>query len=341
MRVAVYYNNNDIRIEEKPVPKIGRDEILIKTHASGICGSDVLEWYRIKKAPIVLGHEVSGEVVEVGEAVRRFKPGERVIVNHHVPCNTCRYCLSGNHTVCETLHTTNFDPGGFSEYIRVPGINVDRGTFLLPPNVSYEEGTFVEPLGCVIRGQRLAGLKPEMTILVIGSGISGLLHILCARAIGARNIIATDINRFKLSKAMEFGSKSVLDAHENIPERVKELNEGRLADLIIVCTGAPKAFEQAIASVERSGTILCFATTEPDIELKVPINRFWRNSITLMSSYANSPFDASLALSMLKSRVIDVNSLITHRLKLEDIGLGFKLMTGSQDSLKIIIDPQQ
>jgi L-iditol 2-dehydrogenase len=340
MRVAMYYNNNDIRVEEKPIPRIGPEEILVKIMASGICGSDVLEWYRIKKAPIVLGHEVSGEVIEAGEGVDRFKPGDRVFVNHHVPCNTCRYCLSGNHTVCETLHTTNFDPGGFSEYIRVPRINVERGTFILPRNVSYEEGTFVEPLACVIRGQRLAGLKPEKTVLIIGSGISGLLHILCARAGGTRNIIATDINRFKLSKALEFGARAVLDARENIPERVKELNEGRLADVIIVCTGAPKAFEQAIASVERSGTILCFATTEPDVELKVPINRFWRNSVTLMSSYANSPLDAYLALSMLSSRVIDVNPLITHRLKLEETGLGFKLMTTSQESLKVIIDPR-
>ena len=127
MRVAMYYNNNDVRLEEMPKPKIGPGELLIKAIACGICGSDVMEWYRVKKTPRVLGHEMTGEIVEVGEGVNQYKVGDRVFVSHHVPCNTCRYCLSGHHTACETLHTTNFDPGGFAEYIRVPRINVDRG----------------------------------------------------------------------------------------------------------------------------------------------------------------------------------------------------------------------
>jgi len=138
----------------------------------------------------VLGHEIAGEVVEVGNGVKRFKVGDRVSVSHHVPCNTCHYCLNGNYSVCDTLRSTNFDPGGFSEYLRIPQINVDRGTFLLPDKVSYEDGTFAEPLACVLRGQRIAKLKPGHSVLVIGSGISGLLHIKLARALGAGKIIA-------------------------------------------------------------------------------------------------------------------------------------------------------
>ncbi len=125
MRVAMYYNNRDVRLEEIPTPQIGPGELLVKVLASGICGSDVMEWYRIKKAPLVLGHEVTGEIVAIGEGLEGYKIGDRVFVSHHVPCNTCRYCLRGYHTACETLRTTNFDPGGFAEYIRVPGINVD------------------------------------------------------------------------------------------------------------------------------------------------------------------------------------------------------------------------
>ena len=171
MRTAVYYNNNDIRIEERPIPKIGDDEILVRAISSGICGSDVLEWYRIKKAPIVLGHEISGVIEAVGRNVKNFKSGDRVFVSHHVPCNKCRYCRAGNHTVCSTLQSTNFDPGGFSEYIRVPKINVDFGTFILPEKMSFDEGTFIEPLGCVVRGQRNAGFKAGQTVLIMGSGI--------------------------------------------------------------------------------------------------------------------------------------------------------------------------
>jgi Zn-dependent alcohol dehydrogenases len=140
MRVATYYNNQDVRLEEIPTPKIGPDELLVRVIASGICGSDVMEWYRLKRAPLVLGHEITGEIVEVGEDVEHYKEGDRVFVSHHVPCNTCHYCLNDHHTICDTLHNTNFDPGGFAEYIRVPKINVDRGVFLLPDEVSFEEG---------------------------------------------------------------------------------------------------------------------------------------------------------------------------------------------------------
>ncbi|MCH8282531.1 MAG: alcohol dehydrogenase catalytic domain-containing protein, partial [Chloroflexi bacterium] len=156
MRVAMYYNNLDVRVEEMPVPQIGPGELLVRVRASGICGSDVMEWYRVARAPMVLGHEVAGEVVQVGEGVERFNEGDAMVVTHHVPCNACHYCLSGHHTVCDTLRETSFDPGGFAEYLRVPAINVDRGVFKLPGGLSFEEASFAEPLACVLRGQQRA-----------------------------------------------------------------------------------------------------------------------------------------------------------------------------------------
>lgn len=341
MRVAMYYRNSDVRLQEMPVPAIGPDEILVKIIASGICGSDVLEWYRIKKAPIVLGHEIAGEIAQVGENVARFKPGQRVFVSHHVPCNTCWYCLHGNHTVCHTLHTTNFDPGGFAEYVRVPAINVDRGTFELPDSVSYEDGAFVEPLACVIRGQRVAHFKPGQTVVVMGSGISGLLHIMLARALGAGRIIATDISAFRLLKAREFGADVTVDAREDVPANVRDANRGRPADLVIVCTGALTAFQQALKSVDRAGTVLCFATTDPGVELPIPLNDFWRNGITVLPSYANSPYDAQVAIELLAAGRLPVAKMITHRLPLAETQRGFQLVAGAGDSLKVIVNPQE
>ena len=167
MRVAMYYNNRDVRIEEMQTPHIGPGELLVKVMASGICGSDVMEWYRIKKAPLVLGHEIAGEIVAVGEGVKRFKAGDRVTVAHHVPCNTCHYCLNGHYSVCETLRTTNFSPGGFSEYTRIPQINVDRGTFILPDEVSYEEGTLLNHwlVHCLDRGRQVCNLGIAFLLL--------------------------------------------------------------------------------------------------------------------------------------------------------------------------------
>ncbi len=193
MKVAVYYSNDDIRIEERPTPSISDGEILVKMRASGICGTDVMQWYRIKKAPRVLGHEMAGEIVEIGKGVEGFKKGDRVFVSHHVPCYKCHYCVQGNYTACESLHTGNYDPGGFSEFIRVPEENVRYGTFLLPERVTFEDAAMIEPLGCAIAGQNQLGLKEGQTVLIIGSGVSGILHIQLAKIKNAK-VIATDIN---------------------------------------------------------------------------------------------------------------------------------------------------
>ena len=339
MRVAMYYNNRDVRLEEMPTPQIGPGELLVKVMASGVCGSDVMEWYRIKKAPLVLGHEITGEIVELGEGVERYQVGDRVFVSHHVPCNTCRYCLNGQHTVCETLHTTNYDPGGFAEYLRVPRLNVDRGVFLLPDEVSYEEGVFIEPLACVVRGQRVARLQPGQTVLVLGSGISGLLHIALACALGAGRIVATDINEYRLNAAQRLGADVVIHAQEDVPARLRQANEGRLADLVIACTGAFPAFLQALQSVDRGGTVLFFAPTEPGVELSVPVNDFWRNGITLMPSYGNSPLDAIVAIELIRARRVPVHEMITHRLSLAETGLGFQLVAEARESIKVVIEP--
>jgi len=341
MRVAMYYNNNDVRLEELPIPKIGPGEILVKVLASGICGSDVMEWYRIKKAPLVLGHEIAGEIVDVGEGVKQYKIGDRVFVSHHIPCNTCRFCLKGYHTVCETLHTTNFDPGGFAEYIRVPQLNVDRGVFVLPDDVSFEEGTFIEPLGCVLRGQRMAHLKPGDSVLILGSGISGLLHLLSARALGAGRFITTDIDNYRLSAAKKLGADVVIHATEDVPARLREVNHGKLADLVIICTGALSAFHQAIKSVDRGGTVLFFAPTDPGVELSIPVIDFWRNGITLLPSYGASPLDCTQAIELIRSGCVPVRQMITHRLSLEEISLGFKLVSEAKECIKVIIEPHR
>ena len=337
----MYYNNSDVRLEEMPTPEIGPGEILVKVIASGICGSDVMEWYRIKKAPLVLGHEIAGEIVETGEGVESYKVGDRVFVSHHIPCNTCYYCLRGYHTACETLHTTNYDPGGFAEYIRVPALNVDRGVFILPDELSFDDGVFIEPLACVIRGQRIANLQPGQSVLILGSGISGLLHLLLAKALGAGRIITTDVSEYRLRMALSFGADAAIEAHEDIPARLLEINDNRLANLVIVCTGAPSAFDQALKSVDRGGTILCFATTEPDVELSVPLNEFWRNEIKLMPSYGNSPLDAIEAIELIRAGRVPVEKMITHRLSLAETGPGFQIVAEGNESMKVIIEPHR
>lgn len=341
MQVAIYYNNNDVRVEEIPIPEISAEEILVKVIASGICGSDVLEWYRIKKAPLVLGHEISGEIVKVGVNVKKYKIGQRVFVSHHVPCNTCDYCLSGFHTACHTLHTTNFEPGGFAQYLKVPQLNVDRGVFVLPKEISHNEATFIEPLGCVLRGQRFANIKPQHTVLILGSGISGILHIALAKATGVTKIIATDVNNYRLQFAKKFGADFIFNADENLKEKILQINNNKLANIVIICTGAVSAFNQALNLVDRGGTVLFFAATEPGINLSVPVNDFWRNSITLMPSYGAAPNDLENAMKLLQSKKINVSNMITHKFSLNEIQKGFNLVAEAKESIKVIIEPQK
>lgn len=337
----MYYNNQDVRLEEMPRPKIGPGELLVRIRASGICGTDVMEWYRVRKAPLVLGHEIAGEIADVGEGVERYQVGDRVFVSHHVPCNRCRYCLSGHHSVCDTLRQTRFEPGGFAEYIRVPRINVELGTFLLPAEMSFEEGSFIEPLGCVVRGQRWARLRPGQSVLVIGSGISGLLHVQLARARGAALIVATDVSDYRLRVAELLDADLSLRASEDVPARLKRINEGRLADLVVVCAGTTAAIQQAVHCVERGGTLLFFAPTAAGVEVAIPLFDFWRNEVTIATSYAASPDEIREAIDLIRTRQVRVQEMITHRLGLAETGLGFQLVARAQDSLKVIIEPQR
>ena len=342
MRVAMYYNNHDVRLEEMPVPKVGPGEMLIKIMASGICGSDLMEWYRIHKAPLVLGHEIAGEVVETGAGITQYKNGDRVSASHHVPCNTCHYCLSGHDTVCDILRKTKFYPGGFAEYVLLPSINVDRGVYLLPDEVSFEEGSFVEPLACVLRGQRLAGLRPGSSVLIVGSGISGLLHLLLARALGAGRIVVTDIAEFKLDAAKRLGADHAINAKDYTPDLLQEINNGRLADMVIICTGATTAINQGLQSVERGGTVLFFAATDKGVTIPISVNDLlFRNEITLTSSYAGNRADHITALELIRSRRVPVREMITHRLSLKEAGLGFKLVAEGHNSIKVLIEPQR
>src|SRR4249920_1920841 len=339
MRIAMYYNNRDVRLEEMAVPKIAPGELLVRIRASGICGSDLMEWYRIKKAPLVLGHEITGEVVEAGEGVKDFRSGDRVCASHHVPCGECRYCLAGHQSVCDMLRTTHFDPGGFAEYVRIPKINVELGTFRLPDEITFDEGSFIEPLACVVRAQRFARLTTGQTVLVIGSGISGLLHVQLARARGAERIIATDISAYRLNAARLFGADTTIHGAEDVPVRLKDVNGGRLADLVIVCTGAMPAIQQAVKSVDRGGTLLFFAPTAAGVDVPIPLFEFWRDEINVVTSYAGSGDDLKEALELIRDRKVRVADMVTHRLPLAETGVGFQMTASGQDSIKVIIDP--
>lgn len=341
MKVGMYYRNNDVRVEEQATPVVGDDDLLIKVMASGICGSDLMEWYRIKRAPLVLGHELTGEIVEVGKNVTEYKKGERVFATHHVPCDECSECLIGHTTACRTFQEkNNFAPGGFAEYLRVSGRSVRTGILRLPATMSFETGTFIEPLATVVRAYRTTGLNPGDSVMIYGSGLAGILFVKLAKALGAGTVIVSDINDYRLAAAKAAGADFVVNAREDVPAEIVRHN-GRLADKVIICTGAASAAEAALTSVERGGVILFFAVGAPGETLAIDFNPFWRNDISLKTCYGAAPLDNRQALELLSRGTVKVDDMITHRFPLTEIGQAFATAAQPDGVLKVIVEPHR
>ncbi len=337
MKIARWYNNHDIRIEEVPTPAPGSNEMLVKVISCGICGSDIVEWYRLPRAPLVPGHEIGAEVVEVGASVADYKPGDRVFIAPKVPCMKCTYCKNGHYPVCANVGERL--PGGMAEYIRVPRVLVQRGTYRLPDAISCDQSTFIEPLACAVRSQRLAGVHGGQTVVVIGCGMSGLLQVKLAAARDCR-VIATDVNRKRLTAAADMGAEIVIDAAEDVAERIAA-ETGRKADVVILCTSAMSAVAQAWHCVDKGGVVVFFAVPGPDIKVEIPLNYFWTREVKILTSYYCGPPDIIDAINLMKARTVQVDDLITHKLPLNDIAKGFQLVVEGKKSIKVIITPYE
>jgi len=269
--------------------------------------------------------------------------GDRIAASHHVPCYSCHYCKLGHQTLCDMLKSTNFDPGGFSEVIRLPEINVRHGVYKLPDSVTFEEATFIEPLACVLRGQRKVDLQAEQTVLIIGCGVAGLLHLTLSKFREDRKVIACDLVPSRLDMARQYGADVVLDANkDDIIAEIEANNDGRLADVVIVCADSRSATLTALDAVGRGGSILFFALQGPDQVIPISMNEiFFKKGVTLTTSYAGSPEDHREALDLIQGHSVNVDSLITHCLGLSEVAEGFQLASNATKSLKIIIDPMR
>ncbi|MBI2819373.1 MAG: alcohol dehydrogenase catalytic domain-containing protein [Acidobacteria bacterium] len=333
MKVGLYFSPRDVRVEERPVPEIGPREALAEVMACGICGSDTMSWYRepaTRNGGINTGHEIAGQLVQVGSELKDWKAGDRVIITHHFPCLTCTPCLDGNETACESMHQKHIEPGGFAQFVRILETGVAKGLYRLPDSMSYEEGSFVEPLGCVVRSMRKAAPIAGRSVLVMGSGLAGLLHIKMARALGANTIVAVDTNEDRLRAAQLAGADQSILATDAIPA----------ADRVFICTGSAEASVKALGCVSRGGHILFFAAAGPDKELSIPVTRFWFSQPTIQFSYGAAPQDMEEATDWISSGKVRVVDLVTHCFGIEQIPQAFELAANPRDnSLKIIIHP--
>ncbi len=339
MKVAKLYSFTDIRIEDIAVPEIGPSDALIRTRACGICSGDVMPWYIEKKAPLVLGHEPSGEIVELGNEYRGpLKTGDRVFVHHHAPCLTCHHCLRGDYVQCETWRRTKINPGGVSEFIHVPCTNLKNDTLVLPGSVSFEDGTFVEPTACVVKSLKRSMINKGDTVLVIGLGVMGQLHVLLAREFGADRIIAVDMVPFRLGRAVEFGADDVIDiSKEDMLMRLEELTDGRMAQTVIVGPNSVAVMKKGLASVAVGGTVMFFTPAKPGEMLTIDPNELYFKDIRISTSYSCGPDDTKEALGFIERGIVTAEKLVTHRFSIDETMQAYQLTAGSGDSLKSLI----
>ncbi len=323
MRVARFHDFGDIRVEQSARPEPGPGDILVRTRACGICSGDIMPWYMRRKAPLVLGHEPVGVVEEIGRDVSGFKPGERVFVHHHAPCFECHACRRGEYVQCQTWRSSKITPGGMAEYFLVEATNL-RDTLKLPDAVGDFDGVLVEPTACTVKSIRKSGLKPGESVLIIGLGIMGMMHVRLARHLGAGLVIGADLFERRAARARELGADfGLVVSGDDLVEQVREVTKGAMADVVIVGPGSVKVMTTGLAAAARGGTVVQFTATPPEEEMIVRPHDLYFNELRLIPSYSCGPDDTRQALKLVERGVLTAKDLVTHSFPLARITEAF------------------
>lgn len=334
MKAAVLIGAGRIVAEDWPAPRIGPGELLLRLRGCGLCGSDIAKiGARGTRTPLVLGHELVGDVLEAG-AGTRFGAGDRVVAAHHVPCGGCHYCRRGSHSMCRTFKTSHLDPGGFAELVRVPAPNVAHATFRVPPHVSDETASFVEPLACCLRAVRRAAVEPGDSAVVVGLGSIGCLFVQLLERAGAA-VVGVDQQRHRVESARALGLP-VMDVDE-AATAVPRLSGGRGADLVLVTGGAAGVLEWAVRTVRDGGAIHYFAGGPGDA-LPVALDTLYHRELTITTTYSSSPADLAEAFGLVTKGQVRLDGLYTHRRPLERLDEAVELMRTAQ-ALKVYVTP--
>jgi len=338
MKVAMYYGPRDMRVEEASTPKIGEHDALVEMRACGVCGSDLMDWYLSTRAPLVLGHEPSGTIVRNGSRVEGFETGDRIFVHHHVACLKCHYCLHGDYTLCKQFPETNIEPGGFSEYFRVPPLNLQVDTLKIPDSMSFDEATLIEPIGCCLRAMKKCSLKVGDSIAVIGAGVTGIIHLMLSKLLGASKTIVSDPLDFRLDAARRFGADIAVNPEdEDLVAIVRAETDGRGVDVAVVTAPTVQAYAAAMSVCRRGGTLCIFAPTSPDQTMQVSPKELFFSELRIIPSYSTSHVETREALELMKSGRLRAADLITHRFALEDTAEAFRTARQGRESLKVIV----
>lgn len=339
MKAVVVHSLERIEVVERDAPRPGRGDLLVAMRAVGLCGSDTTPWYVATKAPAVLGHETAGEVVEVGEGVTAFRPGERVFVHHHAPCGACRACARGDAVMCPSWKPGRLDPGGLAELVRVDAAAVDADVLRLPDGVGFDDGALVEPVACALKAVARASIQPGDAALVVGLGGNGVLLGLLARRAGAAVVLGSDPDPARRRLALGFGFDAAFDPYsESLPYRVREATSGRGAEAVLVVPTAEEAVLGAVEAAAPGGTVVLYSPIAPDVVWRLtPCEPYFRD-LTLRFSYSSGPRETREALALLAEGFVSARKLVTHRLPLSRAAEAFKLAKAGGDVLKVLVE---
>jgi L-iditol 2-dehydrogenase len=324
-----------IELREWPEPVPGPGELVLRMSGCGLCGSDILKINAAAPGPAVLGHEVVGQVAAVGPGVRRFAPGDRLVVAHHVPCFDCHYCRRGSPSMCRHFKRVNLDPGGFAELVRVPAPNVAHAAFRLPAEMTDETASFTEPLACCLRAVKRTRVGAGDTALVVGLGSIGCLLAQLLALEGVR-VLASDLLEDRRALGRRLGAR-VVDTDAALDVALREATEGRGADLVILTAGGAAVLPAAAARVRDGGTLHYFAGGAGD-GLPLPLGTLYHRELTLTATYSSSPAELAEAFALLASGRVRLDGLISHRLPLGRLGEGVELMR-RHEAVKVYVTP--
>ncbi|OGF48717.1 MAG: alcohol dehydrogenase [Candidatus Firestonebacteria bacterium RIFOXYA2_FULL_40_8] len=343
MKAAVYLGPGKMEIQELPIPVPKAGEVLIKVHACAVCGTDGRIYYHGQKnvvPPAVIGHEIAGEIWEIGKDVKGFKKGERVTSVTSVGCQKCPYCKKGIFNLCDTpRYLGYFYPGAFAEYILIPAEAVEGNNILkVPANMDYPAVSLIEPLSCVINGQDFLKVEKGDTVVVIGAGPIGCMHAEVARASGAAKVILFDVSETRLELAKRFKGLTIINSGKNDPVKtVKELTKGVGADVVVVACGVNAAQEQALSMAAKRGRVSFFAGLPKDNPfIKFDSNLVHYNEISVYGAFASYRLQFEKAMELLSSGKIDAGKFITHTFPLEKIVEGIETAKKGE-GLKVVI----
>lgn len=333
----LYDEESALHLQEFELPGLQAGEVLVKIRTCGLCTGELMDWYMQSKAPLVPGHELVGEIVETGEGVSGFEAGDRVVVHHHAPCGTCRTCRQGAFVHCITWRTTHLTPGGLSQYAIVPAEIVVSDLLKIPEHVPDEHAVFTEPLACVVKSLKRAGLKRGHRVAVIGMGVMGLLHVMLAVRWGAELVIGLDRLTHRLKIAGSLGATPVDVDHSDPATEIREHTSGSGAEIVVVGPGSVEALDLAWQIVAPGGTILLFTPSPPDTTWAMDWHTLYFREVRIVPSYSAGPDDMRNALLLIQNG-LPVERLITHTLPLTQAEEGYRLMREAQ-ALKVIVRP--